>query len=211
MYVKDQMTRNPICIDENTPISKALDIMANKGFHRLPIVDNDNHLLGLVTEGLISENMAGSATSLSIYELNYLISKMTVKDIMTTDIITISPDALLEEAAVKMRKHDIGCLIVTQNDVVIGIITQNDIFTAFIDLLGYNHGGTRYVVNIANDQPGEFSKICNDLAKMNANISNLAVYHNARGIEVVIIVDKNDLKEYLISLGYNVTNVLNNY
>lgn len=209
MYIKDRMTKNPICIDENTSISKALDIMANKGFHRLPIVDNDNHLLGLVTEGLISENTAGSATALSIYEINYLISKMTVKDIMVKDIITINPDALLEEAAVIMRKNDIGCLVVVENEKVVGIITQNDIFTAFLDLLGYKHGGTRYVVNIQKDEPGELAKIANHIAKMNANISNLAVYHNSRGIEVVIIVDNDHLKEGLEELGYNVTNVIN--
>ena len=73
MYVRNRMTANPYCISKDTSISTALDMMAEGNFHRLPVVDG-KRLLGLVTEGLISEHTPSKATSLSIYELNYLLS-----------------------------------------------------------------------------------------------------------------------------------------
>ena len=74
MYVKDHMTKNPYCITSDTSISKSLEIMDQHGFHRLPVIDGNGKLIGLVTEGLISENSGSNRTSLSIYELNYLIT-----------------------------------------------------------------------------------------------------------------------------------------
>lgn len=210
MYVKDQMTANPVCINEDVAISEAIDIMANNDFHRLPVVDENNHLVGLITEGIISENSAGSATSLSIFELNYLLSKMKVKDIMVKNVETIDPDALLEKAAYKMRLKNIGCLVVMENDVVSGIITHNDIFDAFINLLGYGHGGTRYVLNIPEDKTGVLADVSALFAANGASISNLAVYHNKRGIEVVIIADCDSMSDALSENGYNVVNVVKN-
>ena len=134
MYIKDQMTRNPYCISPKTTISKALEIMSVNSFHRLPVVDSDYNLLGLITAGMISDKTPSKATSLSIYELNYLLSRTSVEEIMEKDVKTINPDALLEEAASKMRLYDISCLPVVENDKVVGIITHNDIFKAFIDL-----------------------------------------------------------------------------
>ena len=90
MYVKDHMTKEPVTITEDVKISKAVDIMSKGHFHRLPIVDGDGRLIGLITGGLVTEKSGANATSLSIYELNYLLSKTTVKDIMLTDIKTIT-------------------------------------------------------------------------------------------------------------------------
>lgn len=187
MYVKDKMTEHPYCISKNTSISKALDIMSTNNFHRLPVVENDK-LIGLITEGTITSNTPSQATSLSIYELNYLLSKTNVEDIMLKDVKTIKQDALLEEAACLMRKNDIGCLpVVDDNHNVIGIITQNDIFDAFIDLLGYYKQGSRYVIEIDDDHPGILNTIAEHFFDMNANITNLAVYHREDVISVVII------------------------
>lgn len=212
MYVKDNMTANPYCINENTPISQALDIMSKNNFHRLPVVDEDNKIIGLITEGIISENTPSKATSLSIYELNYLLSKTTVKDIMLKDVMTVGPDAFLEEAATIMRKNNIGCLVVTDNERhVIGIITHNDIFSAFINLLGYNEDATRYVIKMEEDKPGTFKKVVDYIADMNVNISNIAVYHTSRGIEVVLVTNgenSDKCKEHLEKEGYIITDML---
>ena len=152
MLVKDRMTANPYCISKDTSISAALDLMAERDFHRIPVAAGQE-LVGLVTEGTIAENTPSKATSLSVYELNYLLAKSTVESVMIKDVVTIHPDALLEEAAVLMRQHDIGCLVVTEGRKVVGIITQNDIFEAFIDLLGYYEEGSRYVIAV-EDKPG---------------------------------------------------------
>ena len=131
MYVKDRMVKDPVCIGPETKISEALSKMTD--FHRMPVVDEQHHLIGLVSAGMIEESTATKTTSLSIYELNYLLHKMSVEEIMIRDVVTISPDALLEEAAVTMRKNNVGCLpVVDPEGKVIGIITHNDIFEAFI-------------------------------------------------------------------------------
>ena len=210
MYIKDQMTRNPYCISPKTTISKALEIMSVNSFHRLPVVDSDYNLLGLITAGMISDKTPSKATSLSIYELNYLLSRTSVEEIMEKDVKTINPDALLEEAASKMRLYDISCLPVVENDKVVGIITHNDIFKAFIDLLGYNLVGTRYVINVPEDHPGILKDIAACFEDLKININNLAVYNTVRGIEVVVIAtgpNNNMAKGYLEEKGYDVTDI----
>lgn len=210
MYVKDRMTHNPYCITVDTAISKALDIMAQNDFHRIPVVA-EGKLVGLITEGTITANTPSQATSLSIYELNYLLSKTTVKDVMIKDVQTINPDALLEEAAVKMRKNDIGCLPVVKGEEIVGIITQNDIFDAFVDLLGYYTGGARYVLEIAEDHPGILSNITELFFGQNANITNLAVYRKPEHIDVVIRannVDHHVMGKILNDAGYKVVSTI---
>ncbi len=210
MYVKDNMVPSPITIGPNQSVSEAIDIMSENKLHRLPVVDGSNKLVGLVTEGLIASNTPNSSTSLSVFELNYLLNKLTIKDIMIRDVITIDKEALLEEAATLLRKNDIGCLpVVDENKKLIGIITHNDIFTAFIDLLGYNHNGTRYVINVAEDKTGIMEDIARIFKESDVSISNLAVYNNSRGIEVVVIAKGYDnVKDKLEAAGYNVTNVM---
>lgn len=206
MYVKDRMTPNPYCISKDTAISAALDIMADRNFHRIPVVDGKK-LVGLVTEGTIAENTPSKATSLSIYELNYLLSKNKVDSVMIRDVVTIAPSALLEEAAVLMRKNDIGCLVVVENNEVVGIITQNDIFEAFVDLLGYYEEGTRYVIEVSEDKPGVLAELTGCFFNSNAHITNLAVYHRSEIIDVVIRarnVEPTSMKETLREKGFKV-------
>ena len=145
-----------------------------------------------------------------VFELNYLLNKLKVADIMIKDVITISKEALLEEAATILRKYDIGCLpVVDGNNKLEGIITHNDIFTAFIDLLGYNHNGMRYVISIPEDKPGVLEDIGRILSDKGISISNMAVYNGTRGIEIVVIsYGYEDVSEDLKAAGYNITSVV---
>ena len=210
MYVKDNMIPGPITIKADQSVSEAVDLMSENSLHRLPVVDDQGKLIGLVTESVISRNTPNSASSLSVFELNYLLNKLKISDIMIKDVITIGKDALLEEAATVLRKYDIGCLPVTEEDNrLIGIITHNDIFTAFIDLLGYNQNGMRYVISISEDRPGILEDICRILKEEDISISNMAVYNNTRGIEVVVIArGYDDITEKLKKAGYNVTSTM---
>ncbi len=206
MYVKNRMTKNPVCISKETSISQALDLMNKNDFHRLPIVEQGK-LVGLITEGTIADHSPTKATSLSMHELNYLLSKTTVAEIMIKDIEIIHPDALLEEAAVKMRKRNVGCLPVVENEKVVGIITQNDIFEAFVDLLGYYTEGYRYVIEIDEDHPGILSSIAEIFFTQKANITNLAVYHKEDHIDVVIRannVNPEQMKKLLKEKGFHI-------
>ena len=213
MYVKDNMIKDPITLTGDQSVSEAVDLMSDNGLHRLPVVDKDNKLIGLVTQSVIASNTPNNASTLSVFELNYLLNKLTIKDIMLKDVVTINQDALLEEAATILRKNDIGCLPVVQDDnTLIGIITHNDIFSAFIDLLGYNQDGIRYVISIDEDKPGIMADIARILGEQDVSISNLAVYRNSRGIEVVVIVyGHKDVKDKLMEAGYNVTSEVRLY
>lgn len=210
MYVKDSMSKDLQVIKPNQTISEAIEAMSLKSLHRLPVVDDNNKLVGLITESMITSNTSNNASSLSVFELNYLLNKLKVSDVMIKDPVTINEDALLEEAATVMNNSKIGCLpVVDRDNVLIGIITHNDIFTAFINLLGYKHNGLRYVINVKEDKPGIMAEIAKCFKDNNLSITNLAVYNTVRGIEVVVIsADKNDISKQLIQIGFNVTSVI---
>lgn len=212
MYVKDYMTRNPYTITPNKTVSDAINVMSVSDVHRLPVVDQKGKLIGLLTQGRIQKNTPNNTSTLSVFELNYLLNKLSVNDIMKNveDVVTIGPDALLEEAATVMRKDDIGSLpVVDKDNNLIGIITHNDIFDAFVELLGYNKQATRYVVTVNDDTPGIMEGIAKICSENNISISNLAVYHNERGIEVCVITyGDNDIVDKFKAAGYNVTGYL---
>lgn len=210
MYVKDNMTKNPYTVSMDKSISEVLDIMSAAKIHRLPVVDKTGKLLGLLTESLISSNTPNNSSSLSVFELNYLLNKLSVKDIMIKKPHTIGPDALLEDAATVMRKHDVGCLpVVDDKNNLLGIITHNDIFDAFINLLGYYTDGSRYVINIAEDKVGVIEEVAGIFKDNDISLSNIAVYHTERGIEIVVIVHGTDnISDKLEERGYKVTHYM---
>jgi acetoin utilization protein AcuB len=185
MYVKDHMTKNPVCISPDTSISKSLDLMARNHFHRLPVTDESGKLIGLITEGLVSESSGKNQTSLDMFQLNYLLSRTKAKDIMIKDVSVISPDAFLEEAAGAMLKAGISVLpVVTEDRKVVGIITEKDIFQAFLDLMGHGKQGTKFILK-CEDKPGVLVKVAACFADEDANVESLAVYHTEeRGTEV---------------------------
>lgn len=210
MYIKDKMTTNLTVVKKDYAVSSALDIMNSTSLHRLPVVDDENRLIGLLTRTEIQKNTPNDSSSLSVFELNYLLNKYKVEDIMIKDPITIDPDALLEEAADKMIDNSIECLPVVENKKLVGIITSNDIFASFIDILGYHQNGTRYVINIQEDRVGVMNEISACFKKQGISISHLAVYNTTRGIEVVVIAtgkNSGDCKEELEKANYSVTSI----
>lgn len=136
--VKDWMTPDPITIGPNTTLPEANRLMKECGIRRLPVVDN-GRLVGIVTLGDVREASPSTATSLSIYELNYLLSRLTVEKIMTRDPITIAPETSLEAAARLMLEHKIGGLPVVDGAKVVGIITESDIFRLLVTEGEFKH------------------------------------------------------------------------
>lgn len=170
MAVKDFMTRKVVYISPDTTIAHAADIMRDQKLHRLPVIENDK-LVGLVTEGTIAEASPSKATSLSIYEMNYLLNKTKVKNVMIHDVVTISQYASLEDATYLMLKNKIGILPVVDNEQVYGIITDRDIFKAFLEVSGYGEKGVRMRF-VTEDEVGVLSHIIALLVEENLNISN---------------------------------------
>lgn len=129
--VRDWMTPNPITIDPQTTLPEAHKLMKECHIRRLPVVDHDK-VVGILTLGDVREASPSDASSLSIFELNYLLAKLTVEKIMTRDPIAIAPDATIREAAQLMLDHKIGGLPVVENDKLVGIITESDIFRVLV-------------------------------------------------------------------------------
>ncbi|MGY3814600.1 CBS domain-containing protein [Globicatella sulfidifaciens] len=191
MYVKNYMTTNLIVIGPEASMIDANDLMKQHNINRLPVVENER-LVGLITRSIIAENSPSGATSLSKFELNYLLDKTKVKDIMEKQVIQISPDHLLEEAAVIMRNSNIGVLVVSENNQIKGIITDKDIFRAFADISGYNIPGSSVVVEVQQDRRGVIEEIGDALLESDSNLTNLVVYHTEDGIRVVIHIDSDN-------------------
>lgn len=130
-FVRDWMTPNPITITPKTTLPDAHKLMRDSKIRRLPVVQ-DGHLVGIVTLGDIREAQPSNATSLSIYELSYLLGKLTVDRLMTRNPQTIAPDASLRQAAQLMLEHKIGGLPVMDRGQLVGIITESDIFRVLV-------------------------------------------------------------------------------
>lgn len=170
MAVKDFMTKKVVYISPDTTIAHAADKMREQGLHRLPVIENDK-LVGLVTEGTIAEASPSKATSLSIFEMNYLLNKTKVKDVMIRQVITVSPFDSLEDAVYLMLKNKVGILPVVENEQVYGVITDRDVFKSFLEIAGYGEEGVR-VRFVVNDEVGVLEKIIRLIVEENLNISN---------------------------------------
>lgn len=212
MIVRSRMTSNPYTISPDATIAEALEIMRKNNIRRLPVVKNGK-LVGIVTEREMQEVSPSKATTLSVFELNYLLSKTKVSAVMTKNVITVSPDSLLEEAAVLMRDNRVGALPVTQDGKVVGIITETNIFDAFIDLLGFRDSGTRISVEV-EDSPGILANVANVIKSFGANITHLVVYRSQTGKSGIVIrvntINTDDMISALENKGYKVTSVLKN-
>lgn len=130
--VRDWMTPNPVTIGPKTTVPEAHRLMKDRDFRRLPVVDEHGRLIGIVTLSDLREAGPSSATTLSIFELNYLLAQLTVEKIMTRDVVTVSPDATIRDAARLMLKHEVGALPVMENGKLVGIITESDIFRVVV-------------------------------------------------------------------------------
>ncbi|MDX8417800.1 MAG: CBS and ACT domain-containing protein [Absicoccus sp.] len=210
--VKDFMTSDVICTESDATISEIIDLMNTKHIHRVPVVKN-GQLIGLITEGMIS-NSGTQATSLSIYELNYLLSKTTVRSVMIKDVIFANEDDLMEDATDRMLKHDIGCLPVVDKDhKVTGILTQNDVFTCFLNMLGWGKKGSRITVGV-KDEIGAIGNLSKIFVAQHVNISNIGVYsHSGDVANIVIRCDASDptlLCKALEDAGYEVLEQISN-
>lgn len=210
MSVQDFMTKNVIAVKPETPIFDAVDLMKKNDIHRLPVLKHEK-LVGLITEGIIAEAMPSKATSLSVYEANYLLNKTTVGDVMEKKVLTIAPDDLLEDAIYKMRQHNVGVLPVLAGEKLVGMITNNDIFDAFLKITGYNEGGARITLQITEDHQGILAKITQLLA--DHEISILTVVVNRMELATIIEIQVSSrntemLRQLLTAEGFVVKAVV---
>lgn len=211
MSVKDYMTKEVISISPEESVAHAADLMRDKGLRRLPVIEK-GQLVGLVTEGTMADASPSKATSLSIYEMNYLLNKTKIRDIMIRQIVTVEPDASLEDAIYEMMTYKVGVLPVVQNNQVVGIITDRDVFKAFLEVSGYGVEGIR-VVLLADNAVGVLAKIADCLSQENLNIRRTVVANRSNGKTVIEMqldgtTASQWLSERLAAAGITVESVL---
>ena len=207
MAVKDFMTRKVVYVSPDTTVAHTADMMREQGLRRLPVIENDR-LVGVFTERTMAEASPSKVTSLSIYEMNYLLNKTKIRDIMARDVVTVSPYASLEDAVYAMMKNQVGILPVVEAGQVFGVITEKDVFKAFLEVSGYGEEGIRVIIT-ADDTVGTLAKIVDTISADNLNIKRTVVATRRSGkvaIEIQIDgkADVTDLREKLIKQGIQV-------
>jgi acetoin utilization protein AcuB len=169
MILNRVMTKNPIFIHPDMPVTEARTFMDKREIHHLPVLDKNNKLVGLVTKKDLIKAGPSPATSLDMYEISYLLSKLKVETVMSRDVITVDEGEVVEEAARIMADKAVGCLPVMRGSLLVGIITDTDLFRVFVNAFGARHGGVRLTFNM-DERPGQLAKIANALAEKGGNL-----------------------------------------
>ena len=202
MTVSKNMTINPVTTTPDMGVFEAFELMKNEGVQRLPVLDNDGNLVGIISEKNITS--AAADREVSIGEFALLLSKIKVGDVMTKEVITVSVDDPVELAARKMSDNDISILPVVDNDgKLVGIVSRSDLFRLLLELFGTRHYGIRVTFRI-KDQKGVIAKLAIALEKIGANIVSIGNLDSDQGYSTIIMkingVDENLIKDTLSPL-----------
>jgi acetoin utilization protein AcuB len=211
VLVRERMSTKPVTITADTPITEALRVMRLSQVRRLPVVDPDGKLVGIVSEKDLLYASPSPATSLSIYEMHYLLSRLLVSELMVKDVITVAPDVPVEEAACIMADHKIGGLPVIENGKLVGIITETDIFTVLLEMLGARVQGLRLTLEIP-ERKGEMARITTAIAQLGGNILALGTFLGDDPTTALVTVKVEDvprteLEAAMHDLGLKITDV----
>ncbi len=166
MLVRECMTAQPIKVHPESDPLAALGLCKSARIRRLPVVDADDHIVGIVTRNMLEQFLA-KAPSPGVMKRQH-----NIEQVMVSPALTVSPDYPLEEAARLMVVHKIGSLPVVEEDKLIGIITETDIFKQFVEILGGQAKATRLTITVP-DTPGELAKVVNIVATLQGNICSM--------------------------------------
>lgn len=200
MLIGERMTHPVITVPPELPIPEAHKIMRDNNIHRLPVVDNKNKLVGIVSNEDIINASPSPATSLSIWEINYLINKIKIQDVMTQKVVSVGINDTIEKAARLMTDHKIGGLPVLSEDDLVGIITETDLFKLFMELTGARDPGLRITVLIP-DQRGEIAAVTQAISQAGGDIIAMGIYSaDQQGFGELFMKVTNLEEENLISV-----------
>ena len=192
MLVRERMSIQPVTITTETTMTDALRVMRENQVRRLPVLDESGRLVGIVSEKDLLYASPSPATSLSIYEMHYMLTQLRVTELMTSDVITVGPDVPLEEAARIMADNKIGGLPVVEDGDLVGIITETDIFKVFLELLGARERGLRLTLLIP-ERKGEIARITTEIARLGGNILALGTFVGDDPTTAIVTVKVEDV------------------
>ncbi len=206
MLVRDRMSSPAVTVTADTPFQDALSLMRERKFRRLPVVDERGHLIGIVSERDLLHAAPSPATSLSVWEVNYLLWKLRIQDVMTESVITVSPETPIEDAAQIMTSRRIGGLpVVDEHGLVLGLITETDVFHAFTELLGAGEHGLRLLVRVPEGK-GVLAKLTDAIYKLGGNIISVGTFADRTDATRVLLVkvsgvEREQLEQGLAAIG----------
>ena len=185
MLVHERMSRHPLTIKRDTRVDAALKRMREEKVRRFPVLNDGGKLVGIVSDKDLLYAAPSPATSLSIYELHYLYSRITVDQVMTRKVITVDENDPLEEAARIMIDNKVGGLPVMRDGELVGIITETDIFKTFMEMMGARDQGVRLTL-LCPDQPGELAALTGAVTGLGGNIISLGTFWGEDASNAVI-------------------------
>ncbi|MCC6956140.1 MAG: CBS domain-containing protein [Anaerolineales bacterium] len=167
MLVGERMSHPVITVNPKMPITEALNLLRTEHIRRAPVI-KDGKMVGIISEKDLLNAAPSSASSLSVWEVNYLISKVTVAEVMSKKVFSVSEDTPIEEAARVMADNKIGGLPVTRDDEVVGMITETNLFKVFLELMGAREPGVRVTATIP-EQRGQLARLTQAIAEAGGN------------------------------------------
>ncbi|MDR1856585.1 MAG: CBS and ACT domain-containing protein [Desulfovibrio sp.] len=203
MLVKNWMTPQVHTITTDTSMLKMGRMMKEHAIHRLPVVDDRRHVVGIVSDSDIRDASPSKATTLGMHEMNYLLAELTAKDIMTARPLTVKPSDSVEKAAMLMLDNTVGGLPVVDDDgVLVGIITDHDVFKALVNITGVREGGLQIGVDVPNEQ-GAMRPVFDVIRSFKGRILSVLSTNNQEGRRQVFVrirpLDTKEEEEALIA------------
>jgi len=210
MIIEWKMTKNPITCNPEMSLSDAEKLMKTSHVSQLPVLDKHQKLVGIITQKDLLHASPSPATTLSIHEMAYLLSRLTVSKIMTKKVITIPKSITTEEAAMMMIDQGLSCLPVMEGDKLIGILTMTDMFKILLELFGAREFGIRVSFSV-NDKVGAIAQISTALQEHNIDIITMNTLHNEPGNYIITLklpgTTKTEVIDILKPIVSNIFNV----
>jgi acetoin utilization protein AcuB len=180
MLVRERMSPHPVVIGPDTTVPDAITLMREKKVRRLPVLDTQQRLIGIVSDKDLLHASPSPLTSLSVWEMHTLLNKLTVDKVMTREVITVTEDTPIEEAARIMADRRVGGLPVVQGGALVGIITETDVFRSFLELLGGRRPGVRLTALMSGSK-GTAARVLNAIFVAGGDIVGLGLSETPGG------------------------------
>lgn len=195
MFVRDRMSSPAVTVRDKESFENALALMRERKFRRLPVLDKSGKLVGIVSERDLLHASPSQATSLSIWEVQYLLTKLRVKALMTAEVITTTPDTPIEDAAQLMVARKIGGLpVVDEHGDVVGVITETDIFRTFVEMFAGGRPGVRMTLDVPEGK-GVLLDLCRTILDLGGSIMSVGSFDSPDADRRGLVVKVQDVEE----------------
>ncbi|MDF1569522.1 MAG: CBS domain-containing protein [Spirochaetaceae bacterium] len=198
MNVRDRMTRNPFTVKKTQSVTDARELMKKEKIHRLPVIEDNGQLIGIITEKDILYASPSPASTLDVWEMTSLLANLKVEKVMTSKPVSCPSDTPVEEAARIMSDKDIGGLPVVEGDILVGIITESDLFEIFIELFASREKGVRLTALLPNVK-GELANFAGAIRDAGGDIHSFGTVRGDKPTNKLGIVKVSGLSKSALS------------